>query len=140
VGSNRIVVLTALPLEAAAVRAHLPQPTRHDLPTGTIIEETALEGTGYNVCLVCTGPGNGQAAVVAERVINWADPVAVFFVGIAGALKDDVALGDVVAATRVVGTRAAKRPRPASRRGRRPGPARIGCFRLHSTSRLMLRG
>ena len=61
-GSNRIVVLTALPLEAAAVRAHLPQPVRHDLAAGTIVEEAALPGTGYSICLICTGPGNGQAA------------------------------------------------------------------------------
>src|SRR5690242_2555206 len=101
VGSNRIVVLTALPLEAAAVRAHLPSPVRHDLPTGTIVEEAALPGTEYSVCLVCTGPGNGQAAVVAERVISWADPAAVLFVGVAGTLKDDIALGDVIAAIRV---------------------------------------
>lgn len=107
-GSNRIVVLTALPLEAAAVRAHLPSPMRHDLPTGTIVEEAALPGTGYNVCLVCTGPGNGQAAVVAERVISWADPVAVLFVGVAGALKGYLALGDVVAATRVLGYQGGK--------------------------------
>jgi adenosylhomocysteine nucleosidase len=77
VGSNRIVVLTALPLEAAAVRAHLSQPARHDLPAGTLVEEAALPGTGYNICLVCTGPGNGQAAVVAERLISWATPAAV---------------------------------------------------------------
>jgi nucleoside phosphorylase len=102
VGSNRIVVLTALPLEAAAVRAHLPERIRHDLPAGTIVEEGDLPGTGYRVCLVCTGPGNGQAAVVAERVIGWADPAAVLFVGIAGAVKPDVHLGDVVAATRVM--------------------------------------
>jgi nucleoside phosphorylase len=101
VGSNRIMILTALPLEAAAVRAHLPSPIRHDLPAGTIVEEAALPGTGYSVCLVCTGPGNGQAAVVAERVISWADPAAVLFVGVAGALKDDIALGDVIAAIRV---------------------------------------
>jgi hypothetical protein len=63
VGSNRIVVLTALPLEAAAVRAHLPQSERHDLPAGTIVEEAALPGTGYSVCLVCTGSGNSQARV-----------------------------------------------------------------------------
>lgn len=100
--SNRIAVLTALPLEAAAVREHLPPCTRHDLPAGTIVEEAALPGTGYRVCLVCTGPGNGQAAVVAERVISWADPAAVLFVGIAGTLKDDIALGDVVVGTRVV--------------------------------------
>jgi len=108
VGSNRIVVLTALPLEAAAVRAHLPRPARHDLPAGTIVEEAALPGTGYSVCLVCTGRGNGQAAVVAERVINWAAPAAVLFVGIAGGLKKDIALGEVVAATRVLGYQGGK--------------------------------
>lgn len=100
-GSNRIVVLTALPLEARAVRRLLPSLTRNNLPTGTIVEETALPGTGYNICLVCTGPGSGQAGVIAERVINWADPAAVLFIGVAGALKRDIALGDVVAATQV---------------------------------------
>jgi len=102
-GSNRIVVLTALPLEAAAVRAHLPSLTRHDLPQGTIVEEGPLPGTQYNVCLAWAGSGNGHAAVVAERVISWANPAAVLFVGIAGALKKDIALGDVVVATRVMG-------------------------------------
>lgn len=100
-GSNRIVVLTALQLEAKAVRKLLPDLTRHNLSTGTIVQEVALPGTGYNICLVCTGPGNGQAAVIAERVINWADPAAVLFVGIAGGLKHDIALGDIVAATQV---------------------------------------
>lgn len=100
---KRIVVLTALPLEAAAVRAHILDAQRHDLkPTGTIVEQGVLAGTGYAVCLVCTGAGTGQAAVVAERVISWAEPTAVFFVGIAGALKTDIALGDVVAATQVL--------------------------------------
>lgn len=100
-GSKRIVVLTALPLEARAVRRFLPTLTRNNLPTGTIVEETALPGSGYSICLVCTGPGNGQAGVIAERVISWADPAAVLFVGVAGALKPGIALGDVVAATQV---------------------------------------
>lgn len=100
-GSNQIVVLTALPIEARAVRRLLPSLKRNNLPAGTIVEETALPGTGYNICLVCTGPGNGQAGVIAERVINWADPVAVLFIGVAGALKRDIALGDVVAATQI---------------------------------------
>lgn len=100
--SKKIVVLTALSLEAAAVRAFLPGAQRHDLkPTGTIIEQAELAGTGFTVCLVQTGPGIGQAAVVAERVIAWAEPTAVIFVGIAGGLKTDIELGDVVAATEV---------------------------------------
>jgi nucleoside phosphorylase len=102
-GSNRIVVLTALPLEADAVRSHLPSRIRRDLPNGTIVEEGMLPGTEYSVCLVWTGSGNGQAAVVADRVISWAEPAAVLVVGIAGSLKHDIALGDVVVATRVMG-------------------------------------
>jgi hypothetical protein len=62
VASNRIVVLTALPLEAAAVRVHIPGAERRNLPAGTIVEEAPLAGTGYSVCLACTGPGNAQAA------------------------------------------------------------------------------
>lgn len=107
-GSNRVVVLTALPLEAAAVRALLPGLVRHDLPAGTIVEEAVLPGTGYSVCLVCTGPGIGQAAVVAERVISWTGPAAVLFVGVAGAVWRGVALGDVVAATRALGYQGGK--------------------------------
>lgn len=102
-GSNRILLLTALPLEAAAVRARLPELARRDLPTGTIVEEAVMPGTGYTVCLVCTGSGNGQAALVAQRVISWANPAAVFFVGVAGTLKRDIPLGDVVVATRIMG-------------------------------------
>jgi hypothetical protein len=87
-GSNRIVVLTALPLEAAAVRAHLSQPVRHDLPAGTIIEEAALPGTRYRV------PGTGYRVpdlLGLHRAGQYPGR---------SALRDDLPLGDVVVATR----------------------------------------
>ncbi|MEY9855076.1 nucleoside phosphorylase [Catenulispora sp. GAS73] len=101
--TNRIVVLTALPVETAAVHALMTQQAqRHDLPQGTIVREAPLPGTEYTVCVTCTGPGNPQAALIAQSVITWANPAAVFFVGVAGSLKSDVAVGDVVAATQVL--------------------------------------
>lgn len=100
--ANRIVVLTALPVEADAVRAHLATPHRHDLLRGTIVHEGPVPDTDYAVCLASTGAGNPQAALIAQDVINWAHPSAVIFVGIAGSLKHDVSVGDVVAATQIL--------------------------------------
>lgn len=100
--SNRIVVFTALSEEARAVRALLPDLDTLTVPPGTIVEHAPLPDTGYTICLVTMGPGVGEAAVIAERVISWANPAAVLLVGIAGGLKDDLSLGDVVAARRVL--------------------------------------
>lgn len=53
------------------------------------------------IALGVTGAGNTAAAVLAERAIATFSPRALMFVGIAGALREDVALGDVVVATKV---------------------------------------
>jgi len=47
------------------------------------------------------GEGNVGTAIVAERAVAMFSPDLLLFVGVAGALTDDVALGDVVVATRV---------------------------------------
>ncbi|WP_342447783.1 hypothetical protein [Streptomyces novaecaesareae] len=53
------------------------------------------------VALAETGPGNRSAAVITEHARQLFDPEVLFFVGVAGALKDDIAIGDVVVATTV---------------------------------------
>lgn len=95
-----VVVLTALPLEYKAVRAHLaaPQPVGH---AGTIFEVADLAQGGGRVALAGTGGGITSAAVLAERAIARFNPRALVFVGVAGALKDKIALGDVVVATKI---------------------------------------
>lgn len=97
---DTVVVLTALPVESAAVRDLLSGLTvvRHE--TGTIFEvgETA---DGRRVALAETGGTNVSTAVIADRAITTFRPRALFFVGVAGALKDDIGLGDVVVATSV---------------------------------------
>jgi adenosylhomocysteine nucleosidase len=109
-GNGRcVVVLTALNLEYKAVRAHLTGLWRMAHPRGgTGFEVGYLPGAGLPVALVRTGQGNASAGVVAERAIEAFDPAAVVFVGVAGGLKDDIELGDVVVATWVYAVHGAK--------------------------------
>jgi len=96
-----VVVLTALNLEYDAVRAHLTEIQRIDHPAGTLFEVGRLPGGRGRVVLAVTGEGNTGAAILTERAIRMFQPEALLFVGVAGALKDDIALGDVVVATKV---------------------------------------
>lgn len=98
--SNPVVMLTALNTEYAAVRERL-RDLRVDQERGTRFEVGNLRGTQCRVVLGLTGKGNDSAGILAERAIRRYSPVAVLFVGIAGALWDSTQLGDVVVATRV---------------------------------------
>lgn len=103
-----VAVLTALNLEYAAVRAHLAGLRRVTHRAGTGFEIGHLAGVSLRVVIARTGEGNAAAAVVANRVIDAFDPSMVLFVGIAGALKDELGLGDVVVATRVYASHGGK--------------------------------
>lgn len=115
-----VVVLTALSLEYQAVRAHLAAPRPVDHAAGTTFEVADLAQGGGRVALAETGGGNTSAALVAERAIALFNPRALVFVGVAGALKDDIALGDVVVATKIYAYHGGKEqrgrffPRPVS--------------------------
>lgn len=95
-------MLTALPLEFDAVRHHVDNcsPVRHS--SGTLYDEGtfAIGKANIPVLLCQTGAGNTNAAIETERAVSFFHPTHVFFVGIAGGLKD-VSIGDVVAATKV---------------------------------------
>jgi nucleoside phosphorylase len=99
---HRAVILTALSVEYLAVRHHLACLQEEIHPQGTIYErgEFAANGQTWEVGIVEIGAGNAGAAVEAERAIAYFKPDILFFVGIAGGIKD-VAIGDVVAATDV---------------------------------------
>jgi nucleoside phosphorylase len=100
----RAVILTALPIEYLAVRKHLTNPQEEMHPQGTIYERGSFVGNGqsWEIGIAEVGAGNAGAAVEAERAIAYFKPDILFFVGIAGGIKD-VAIGDVVAATDVYG-------------------------------------
>jgi nucleoside phosphorylase len=96
-----VVMLTALNLEYDAVWQKLDDPQLHRHQRHTRFEIGTLRGTKCRVALGLTGKGNHSAAVLAERAIQQFSPVAVVFVGVAGALWDTTPLGDVVVATHV---------------------------------------
>jgi nucleoside phosphorylase len=97
---RRAVIVTALPLEYKAVLRHLTDIKEHTHERGTVYETGSFDD--WEVTVVEAGMGNDRAAVETERAITHADPQVVFFVGIAGGLKD-ADLGDVVAAETVYG-------------------------------------
>ncbi|MFG2675810.1 purine phosphorylase [Streptomyces sp. NPDC048445] len=96
-----VVILTALNLEYQAVRQKLASPQMHRHERGTRFEVGTVQGTAHRVALGLTSKGNHSAAVIAERAIQEFSPVAVLFVGVAGALWDATRLGDVVVASHV---------------------------------------
>ncbi|TNY36868.1 5'-methylthioadenosine/S-adenosylhomocysteine nucleosidase [Thermomonospora catenispora] len=98
---SQIVVLTALDVEYEAVRNRLDAPRLHRHPQGTRFEVGRLEGGRCRIALGLVGKGNQSAAVLAERAIAEFSPIALIFVGVAGALHSHIALGDVVVATHV---------------------------------------
>jgi nucleoside phosphorylase len=113
-----VVILTALDLEYQSVRRWLAEPRRVDHPAGTVFEVGRLPAGQGLAALAVTGQGNTAAAVMAERAITMFRPCALICVGVAGALNDDIALGDIVVATKVYAYHGGKaqpggfRPRP----------------------------
>jgi adenosylhomocysteine nucleosidase len=99
--SDTIAILTALNLEYQAVREKLTDLTVHRHPAGTRFEMGRLRGGTCPIALALVGKGNHPSAVLAERVIAEFTPAAVIFVGVAGSLWSQIALGDIVVATHV---------------------------------------
>ncbi|MEK8173617.1 5'-methylthioadenosine/S-adenosylhomocysteine nucleosidase [Streptomyces sp. M19] len=96
-------MLTALQVEYEAMRGHLTDVREIELAQGTRLDVGRIPGLGWQVALAETGPTNTRTALIAQPAIEHFDAEAVFFVGVAGALKDDLRLGDVVVASKIYG-------------------------------------
>lgn len=97
------LILTALDLEYDAVARCLPDRLPHRGKNGTRYEVGSFAGEyiDWTVAIAEIGTGNIGAAAETVSGINEFDPDIVFFVGVAGSLKDDVSHGAVVVADKV---------------------------------------
>jgi nucleoside phosphorylase len=102
VNARCAVILTALPLEHRAVLTHLTGVRSERHPKGNIYDRGSLtiDHHQWDIGVVQVGMGNTPAAIQTERAIDHFNPGMLFFVGVAGGLKD-VHLGDVVVASKV---------------------------------------
>jgi nucleoside phosphorylase len=103
--NKKILIQTALGLEFKAVRAFISDifPDFHPV-TNSIYDRGSYRNgqSAYEVLLCETAVGNNRASDETSRALEYFSPDYAFFVGVAGGLKD-VRLGDVVAATKVIG-------------------------------------
>ncbi|MCK2237401.1 MULTISPECIES: 5'-methylthioadenosine/S-adenosylhomocysteine nucleosidase [unclassified Crossiella] len=94
--------MTALDVEHAAVLEHLVDVRPHRHPAGTVFDVGTVAGhPGHRVALTMTGAGTTAAATLTERANAEFAPTAMVFVGVAGGLRDWLAIGDVVVATKI---------------------------------------
>jgi adenosylhomocysteine nucleosidase len=102
---NTIVILTALPLEQQAVVSKLENIIDYEHPVSKTIYKVGnyiSNGNKLQIVVGRTNQTNVNAAIETERVILHFNPTYLFFVGVAGGLKD-VKVGDIVIGTDVIG-------------------------------------
>ncbi|MDT7540962.1 MAG: adenosylhomocysteine nucleosidase [Acidobacteriota bacterium] len=117
---NTIVILTALFLEQEAVvnsyLSNLHAEEHPETKTQYKVGSYISKGTEIQVIVGRTNQTNVNAGIETERIINLYKPSHIFFVGVAGGLKD-VKIGDLVIGADVYGFERGKaeeifKPRP----------------------------
>lgn len=93
---RRAIVLTALPIEYLAVRAHLTELRECRHPQGDIYEQGVFKGKNavWNVAIGEIGKGTATAAFETDRAITFFNADVALFVGVAGGIKDVRLCGD----------------------------------------------
>src|SRR5688572_8894772 len=117
---NTIVILTALFLEQEAVinqyLSNLRTEEHPETKTQYKVSSFISGGNEIRVVVGRTNQTNVNAGIETERIINFYKPTHIFFVGVAGGLKD-VKIGDIVIGADVYGFERGKaekefKPRP----------------------------
>lgn len=102
---NTIVIQTALALEQQAVVSKLINVNDYEHPISKTIYKVGnyiSNGNELQIVVGRTNQTNINAAIETERVIQHFNPTYLFFLGVAGGLKD-VNVGDIVIGTDVIG-------------------------------------
>ena len=94
-----IGLICAIDSELAALSAALDAGRNTDIAHARFVEGML---DGHPVVLVGAGMGKGNAAVVTTLLIERFGARTVVFSGVAGGLRPDLAVGDVVIADRVI--------------------------------------
>ncbi len=97
--TQTVVIVTALDVETRAVLRQLGK-RNEKVVQGTVFYTGTFED--WNVAVVEVGPGNASVAAIADRAIGHFKADVALFVGVGGRVKE-VALGDVVVASKVYG-------------------------------------
>jgi nucleoside phosphorylase len=100
---KRVLILTALDIEYKSVRAYLSRIDEIVLNDGSIFEQgifTDMNERKHIVYIGQTGAGNIHSALSTQKAITRFLPDLIFFVGVAGGIKD-VNIGDVVVADKI---------------------------------------
>lgn len=105
------LILTALPVEMTAVLAHLSADRSMQMMGQVLCEIgnfTTSDDRSWRVVACELGPGNVDTAGAVVAVTSRLQPDVLMFVGLAGALKDCLKIGDVVAGSEVAWTERGK--------------------------------
>jgi nucleoside phosphorylase len=98
-----VVILTALQVEYMAVREYLTGLKEELHPQGTVYERGTFT-TGqqiWDVVIAQIRAGNSGVATEVERAIARYSPRVILFVGVAGGVKKNLKIGDVVVGTKI---------------------------------------
>lgn len=110
---DRVLILTSLARDYAAVRGHVEDLEERVMPNGTVFEVGSFGA--WEVALLESGIGRSAAASPIAADTELYDPTVIVSVGLASGLRE-VALGDVVAATKVYSYPSAGKTAPLFRR------------------------
>jgi nucleoside phosphorylase len=103
-GLRRALMVTALPIEMRAVRAHINDIGSAVGRSGTVYEcgQFAADGSEWLIVVAESGAGNNAAqGVVTYALTDFGDFETLMFVGVAGSRKSDAPIGSVIAASHV---------------------------------------
>lgn len=97
-----VVIFTALQVEHRAVCKHLPRFTEESYK-GTIYNRGTFMTINqvWDVVVTCINAGNSGISAEVERAIERFSPRVILLVGVAGAMKQELKIGDVVVGTKI---------------------------------------